>query len=105
MILSSTLTSGGSISLSYNINSPEFIASTLSLRQYYYHYFGWLLTLYLAIFYFIKGVVLLPKGFDKGMMIAHVLLLKATALSVFPSYAELIDYCSGFMIIDMPWLN
>jgi hypothetical protein len=38
-------------------------------------------------------------------MISHVLLLKTAALAVFPSYAELIDYCSGFMIADMPWLN
>lgn len=28
-----------------------------------------------------------------------------SALIIFPSYLELIDYCSGFMVLDLPWLN
>jgi hypothetical protein len=46
-----------------------------------------------------------PQGRDKGQLIAHVLFLKTPALMVYPSYAELIDYCSGFMLADLPWLN
>jgi len=74
------------------------------LRDHYYHFFGWGVVLFMAIFYFIKGVVLNPEGVDKGQMISHLLLLKTPALAVFPAYAELIDYCRGFMIGDLPFL-
>jgi hypothetical protein len=59
----------------------------------------------MLVFYFIKGVVLLPQDFDKGELVSHILLLKTPVLAVFPCYAELINYCSGFMLADLPWLN
>jgi len=40
VILASSASHGGALQMSYNINSPEFIASTLNLRSYYYNYFG-----------------------------------------------------------------
>jgi hypothetical protein len=98
-------THGGDLQMSYNINSPEFIASTLHLRQYYYHFFGWGAALFLLVFYFLKGVVLDPEGPDKGQLIPHILLLKTPVLAVFPVYAELIDYCRGFMVADLPFLD
>ena len=91
--------------MSYNINGAEFIASTLHLRQYYYHFFGWGAALFLLVFYFIKGVVLDPEGPDKGQLIPHILLLKTPVLAVFPVYAELVDYCRGFMVADLPFLD
>jgi hypothetical protein len=98
-------THGGNLQLSYNINQPEFLASTLQVRSYPYHFFGYFLCLYLLVFYFFKGVVLDSKNWDKGQIMAHVLLLKAPALAVYPSYAELIDYCAGFMAADLPWFD
>ena len=81
------------------------MAGVLQLRNYNFHYFGELLCIYLFIFYFFKAVVIHPNGRDKGQLIAHLLLLKTPALAVYPSYAELADYCSGFMAADLPWLN
>jgi len=53
----------------------------------------------------VKGVVLDPKGADKGELTGHLLLLKTPALMLYPAYAELLDYCSGFMFADLPWMN
>ena len=50
-------------------------------------------------------MVLLPDAFDKGELISHILLMKTAVFAVFPSYSELIDYCRGFMLADLPWLN
>ncbi len=59
----------------------------------------------MLFFYFLKGVVLDCKGKDKGELIAHILLLKTPVLMLYPTYAELLNYCSGFMFADMPWFN
>jgi len=53
----------------------------------------------------VKGVVLDGKGTDKGELLAHILLLKSPVLMLYPTYAELVDYCGGFMLADLPWLN
>lgn len=79
--------------------------STISIRQYYYHFFGIILTAYVLVFYFIKAVVVDPEGRDKGQLIAHLLLVKSIVLMVYPAYGELINYCAGFMVADLPWLN
>jgi hypothetical protein len=63
------------------------------------------MAVFLFFFYFVKGVVVDVKGKDKGQLIAHILLLKTPILMIYPTYAEFIDYCQGFMIADMPWIN
>lgn len=35
----------------------------------------------------------------------HILCFKVGALLLFPTYFEYINYCSGFMYADFPWLN
>ena len=50
-------------------------------------------------------MVLDPNGKDKGQIVSHILFLKTPVLALYPTYAELIDYCAGFMVADMPWLN
>ena len=77
----------------------------LATRSHYYHFFGWFAVLYLFLFYFIMTVAIFPESRDKGRVIAHVLFLKTPALMIYPSYSELIDFCSGFMIADLPWFN
>ena len=105
VILASSASHGGALQMSYNINSPEFIASTLNLRSYYYNYFGLIIVLFLLVFYFIKGVILDPEGTEKGQLISHLLLLKTPTLAVFPVYSEMINYCRGYMIADLPFLD
>lgn len=73
--------------------------------DYKYHYFGVCVAVYLFFFYFVKGVVLDTRDKDKGQLTAHILLLKTPVLMLYPTYVELIDYCSGFTIADMPWFN
>ena len=63
------------------------------------------MTFYLLIFYLVKGVVVDSKGKDKGELIAHILLLKTPAFMLYPTFGELMNYCSGFMQADLPWLN
>jgi hypothetical protein len=98
-------THSGSLLVSYNIGQPEFFMSAAKAQSYYYHFFGAFLTAYVLVFYFIKAVVVDPIGQDKGQLVPHLLLLKTPVLIVYPSYAELIDYCEGFMLLDLPWLN
>ena len=61
--------------------------------MHYHHFFGWFIVVFMALFYFIKGVVLVPFGKDRGELIAHVLFTKTVVLMVYPAYSELIDYC------------
>lgn len=35
----------------------------------------------------------------------HIMAFKVGALLLFPTYIEYINYCSGFMYADFPWLN
>lgn len=63
------------------------MASTLVLFDFKYHYFGMIVSIYLLIFYFVKGVVLDGRGKDKGELIAHILLLKTPVLMLYPTYA------------------
>ena len=81
------------------------MASTLQLHNQYYYVFGLLVTLYILFFYLIKAACVTPFAFDKGQLIAHILFLKTPVLMVYPTYVELINYCSGFMMADFPWLN
>ena len=81
------------------------MSSILGIRNYYYHFFGWAITSCLFIFFLIVGVFIDPERRDKGQIIAHILFLKTAALMVYPSRPELIDYCSGFMMADLPMLN
>jgi uncharacterized membrane protein len=34
-----------------------------------------------------------------------MLALKTLSLVVFPTYAEYVNFCLGFMVVDLPWLN
>jgi hypothetical protein len=61
-------------------------------------------TLYMILFYCAR-VVVLPKDKSNGSVIAHVLYMKCAGLAVYPAYAELVNYCEGFMLGDLPWLN
>lgn len=97
--------SSGNLQLSYNINQPEFVASTMKLYSFYYHIFAIVLTVFTFLFYLLKAVVFDPRGLDKGQLIPHILFLKTPVLLVYPSYAELTNFCSGFMVADFPWLN
>ena len=77
----------------------------INLDDYYYHYFGYAVCLYMFVFYFAKSTIIYPEGRDKGQIIAHILFVKTPVFMVYPSYAEMMSYCYGFMAADIPWLN
>ena len=45
------------------------------------------------------------NSLDYGQVIPHILSMKVGALILFPTYIEYIDYSSGFMSADLPYLN
>ena len=71
------------------------------------------------MYYFVFGVVIVLFSLVYGLSRAsclgmysrnlefygHVLALKSMSLVVFPTYAEYVNFCLGFMTADLPWLN
>jgi hypothetical protein len=40
-----------------------------------------------------------------GEIIPHILLMKVPAMVIYPSFGGFINYCYGFSLIDIPFLN
>ena len=55
--------------------------------------------------YFIKTMVVVSGSDDKGEIIPHVLCYRMMAFIIYPLYGEYLNYCKGFLLLDMPWLN
>lgn len=60
--------------------------SVLRNKRYVYEYVGIIVTLYILVNYFVKGVISTPFSEDKGEIIPHVLSTKCTGLAFSPSY-------------------
>lgn len=60
--------------------------SVLTQKNYFYHFFGLFISIYLLIFYLIKGALINPEHHDKGQIIPHILLYKSIVLAVYPAY-------------------
>lgn len=58
-----------------------------------------------AVKYLLKALATVPKSTDIGNIMPHIFAFKVGALLLFPTYFEYINYCSGFMYADFPWLN
>lgn len=69
-----------------------------------YYIFGFAASFAFLIYFVIKLVI---RGLseDRGEIFPHILALKCGALALYPTYFEFIDYCYGFMTLDLPWLN
>lgn len=93
--------------MDYDLNSPEFVMSYLSLNSElsFYSIFGYVVTSILIIKYIIKASCSAPGSPEMGDIIPQVLALKTPALFLYPGYMEWIYYCVGFTIPDFPWLN
>ena len=46
-----------------------------------------------------------PRTQNQGEIIPHILLMKAPAIVFYPSLVEYLNYCAGFTLLDLPWLN
>lgn len=74
-------------------------------QTYYYHYFGYIISIVLIILYFAKVTIIAPDADDKGEIIPHILCYKMMAFIIYPLYGEYLNYCQGFLLLDFPWLN
>lgn len=95
----------GDLYLDYPYSDPEFYESYLRNRPYYYFIFGLAITLVLLIGYTVKLCCLSPRSRDRGSIIPHIFALRCGALALYPTYAEYVNFCYGFMTADLPWLN
>lgn len=95
----------GDLYLDYPYSDPAFYQSYIQNRTYNYHIFGLVITILLFLVYTIKLCCVLPKSQDRGNIIPHIFAMRCGALALYPSYAEYINYCYGFMTSDLPWLN
>lgn len=92
--------------LGYSLNNPEFYASLVfAVYNTYYYTIGLALTCILFLNYLMKALCTVPHSNDHGYMIGHLFAMKVIAISIYPTFGEYINYCYGFMMADMPWLN
>lgn len=61
--------------------------------------------LLIIVIYSAKLCILLPSSLDKGSIVPHVLAIKCGSLALYPTFGEYLNYCYGFMMLDLPWLN
>lgn len=55
---------------------------------------------------FVIKVFFTGKGsFSYGQIIPHFVAMKTVGVAVFPGHFEMISFCKGFMLYDIPWVN
>jgi hypothetical protein len=59
----------------------------------------------LFLTYTFKLCCLLPLSKERGAILPHIFAIKCAALAIYPTYAEYVNYCYGFMTADLPWFN
>jgi hypothetical protein len=95
----------GDLYLGYPYSDSAFYDSYISNKSYYYFIFGMIVTLILLVGYTTKLCFYLPTSKERGSIIPHIFSIKCAALALYPTYAEYVSYCYGFMTADLPWLN
>ena len=59
----------------------------------------------LVLSYLLKILITVPQTSDPGEIISHVLLIKVSAMVIYPTLGGYVNYCEGFLFFDFPWLN
>lgn len=95
----------GDLYLDYPYSDSAFYDSYIRSQTFYYFLFGLIVTVLLFLGYSIKICCLSPGGRERGSIIPHIFSIKCAALAIYPTYAEYVNYCYGFMTADIPWLN
>ena len=93
----------GDLYLTYPYSDPEFYQSYIRNLNFNYHIFGLVITVVLLLGYCIKICCFMTRTDDRGSIIPHIFSLKCGALALYPTYAEYVNYCYGFMTADLPW--
>ena len=75
----------------------------------FYYVIGISLLLILLVEYMIKlGCCVSDSSAsasDKGNIIPHIMAYKCGSLAIYPAFPEYVNYCYGFALADLPWLN
>lgn len=95
----------GDLYLDYPMSDPEFYRSYIEQKPFYHFTFGLVITLLLFILYSSKVLFVIPETKNRGQIIAHIFAIKCGGLALYPTYGEFVNYCYGFMMADLPWLN
>ena len=96
----------GPLAIDYSLDDAEFYTSYLKVAQESLLWIiGMVITVLLLVKYTIKACWTVPNSMNLGHIIPHIFALKAGALILYPTYREYINYCTGFMTADLPWLN
>lgn len=45
------------------------------------------------------------NSLNYGQIIPHIVAIKTVGVAVYPGHYEMISFCKGFMIYDVPWAN
>jgi hypothetical protein len=91
--------------IDYDLSSPEFYKSSIQEQSHYYFLIGIVFTLLFVGQYVVKLCFTVPKTNDCGDSLTHVFVIKCGALAVYPAYPEYINFCYGWMMMDLPWAN
>jgi hypothetical protein len=91
----------GDLYLGYPYTDAAFYDSYISNRTYNYFIFGLIVTVIVLVGYTAKLCYLLPNSKERGSIIPHIFSIKCAALAVYPTYAEYVNYCYGFMTGDL----
>lgn len=95
----------GDLYLDYPYSDPQFYQSYIKNLNFSYHIFGLIITILLLIGFSIKICCFVSQTDDRGSVIPHIFSLKCGALALYPTYAQYVNYCYGFMTADLPWFN
>ena len=95
----------GDLHLESSLAESEFYKSYINQQGYNYYIFGLLVIIIVALGYLIKLIFVLPQSKERGSILPHILAIKCAALSLYPTFSEYINFCSGFMTADIPWFN
>ena len=93
------------LSMSNNLDDSTFYVSFVKESfSLYFFIFGTVVVSTLFIYGFLRAACL--GMYSRNVELAgHCLALKTVSLVVFPTYAEYVNFCMGFMVVDLPWLN
>ena len=59
----------------------------------------------MLINFLIKILFTVKNSLNYGQILPHIIAIKTVGVAVYPGHYEMISFCKGFMLYDIPWLN
>ena len=93
------------LSMTNSLDDSNFYPSFVSQKYSLYYYLFGVVIVGLLFFYGLARATCLGMYSRNAELVGHCLALKTVSLVVYPTYAEYVNFCLGFMVVDLPWLN